>query len=86
MTIWFYIHTIAKRAKAIALIDLGAMENFINLTYTKWLKLPIHPLEQPRKIFNVNGTENKAANPSTTQTSKYKWEPQEARSASFSPI
>ena len=61
MTIRFYIHTIAKRAKAIALVDSGATENFMNLTYARWLRLPIHPLEQPRKIFNVNRTENKSS-------------------------
>ena len=33
----------------------------MNLTYACWLKLPIHPLEKPRKIFNVDGTENKSA-------------------------
>ena len=60
MTIQFYVHTIAKRAKAIALIDLGATKNFMNLTYARWLKLPIHPLKHPRKIFNVDGTENKS--------------------------
>ena len=32
----------------------------MNLTYARWLKLPIHPLEKPRKIFNVDGTENKS--------------------------
>ena len=32
----------------------------MNLTYTRWLKLPIHPLDKPRKIFNVDGTENKS--------------------------
>ena len=61
MTIWFYIHTIAKRAKAIALVDSGATENFMNLTYARWLRLPIHPLEWPRKIFNVDRTENKSS-------------------------
>ena len=60
MTIQFYIHTIAKRAEAIALVDSGATKNFMNLTYARWLKLPIHPLERPRKIFNVDGTENKS--------------------------
>ena len=28
--------------------------------YAQWLKLPIHPLEKPRKIFNVDRTENKS--------------------------
>ena len=37
MTIQFYIHLIAKRAESIALLDLGATENFMNLAYAKWL-------------------------------------------------
>jgi hypothetical protein len=41
MTVYFYIHLIAKRAKAIALLDSRATKNFINLSYAKWLKLPI---------------------------------------------
>ena len=60
MTIWFFIHSIAKRAEAVALVDSGATENFINLTYTKWLWLPIRKLPQPRKLFNVDNTENKS--------------------------
>ena len=60
MTIRFYVHTIAKRAEAVALVDSGATENFMNLTYARWLKLPIHSLKTPRKIFNVDGTENKS--------------------------
>ena len=59
MTIQFYIHTIAKRAEAIALVDSRAIKNFMNLSYAQWLKLPIRPLKRPRKIFNVDGTENK---------------------------
>ena len=60
MTIRFTVHSIAKRAEAIALVDSGAMENFMNLTYAKWLRLPIKKMTQPRKLFNVDGTENKA--------------------------
>ena len=60
MTIQFYVHTIAKRAEAIALVDSGATGNVMNLTYARWLKLPIHPLERPRKIFNVDSIENKS--------------------------
>ena len=60
MTLRFYIHTIAKRAEAIALVDSRATKNFMNLTYARWLKLPIRSLEKPRKIFNVDGTENKS--------------------------
>jgi len=60
MTVRIYTHSIAKRAEAIALVDLGATENFMNLSYAKWLKLPIMNLDKPRQLFNVNGTENKA--------------------------
>ena len=60
MTVRFYIHLIAKRAKAIALLDSRATENFMNLSYAKWLKLPIKRLDKPRKLFNVDGTENKS--------------------------
>jgi hypothetical protein len=37
MTIQFFIHSIAKRAEAVALVDSGVTENIINLTYAKWL-------------------------------------------------
>jgi len=60
MTIRFYIHSIAKRAKAVALLDSGATENFINLSYAKWLKLPIKQLPIPHTLLNVDGTENKS--------------------------
>jgi hypothetical protein len=36
------------------------MENFMNLSYTKWLQLPIKQLPQPRPVLNVDGTENKS--------------------------
>jgi hypothetical protein len=60
MTIRFYVHSIAKRAKSIALLDSGATENFMNLAYAKWLCLPIKQLPEPRPVLNVNGTENKS--------------------------
>jgi hypothetical protein len=60
MTVRCYIHSIAKRAEITALVDSGATENFMNLTYAKWLHLPIKKLLNPQKLFNVDGTENKA--------------------------
>ena len=60
MTIQFYIHTIAKRAEAIALVDSGATENFMNLTYACWLKLPIHPLKKPEKSLMSTEPRTKA--------------------------
>jgi hypothetical protein len=43
-----------------ALVDSEATENFLNLTYVKWLWLPIKRLENLRKLYNIDGTENKA--------------------------
>ena len=60
MTIQFTIHSIAKRADAITLMDSGATENFMNLTYAKWLRLPLKRMAQLHILFNVNGAENKA--------------------------
>ena len=60
MTIRFYIHSIAKRAESIALLDSGAMENFMNLAYAKWLRLPIKQLPEPRPVLNINGMGNKS--------------------------
>src|SRR5487761_450487 len=60
MTIRFFIHLRSKRAESLALIDSGATENFISLEYAKYLHLPIKRLAQPRKLFNVDKTPNKA--------------------------
>src|SRR5258707_602335 len=60
MTLRFFVHSIAKRAKVIALVDSGATENFMNLKYVKWLQLPIKQMSKPRKLLNVDGTENKS--------------------------
>jgi hypothetical protein len=59
MTVQVYVHSKSKRTKAIALLDSGATENFIELKYTEWLQLPIKRLPQPRQLFNVDGTENR---------------------------
>ncbi len=60
MTIHVFIHSNNKRAKTISLLDSGATKNFLNLNYTRWLNLLIKRLPFPRKLFNVDGTENKA--------------------------
>jgi len=60
MTVRTYIHTIAKRAEMVALLDSGATENFLNLTYAHWLKIPIKRLPSPRTLLNVDGTENRS--------------------------
>src|SRR6266446_4467447 len=60
MTVCVFIHSAARRAETVSLLDSGAMENFLNLEYAKWLHLPIKQMPHPRKLFNVDGTENKA--------------------------
>jgi hypothetical protein len=60
MTVQCYLHSIAKRAEVVSLVDSGATENFLNLTYAKRLQLPIKKLKEPQKLYNVDGTENKA--------------------------
>jgi hypothetical protein len=60
MTVRFYTHSIVKRAEGVALVDLGATENFMNLQYAKWLRLPIKRLAYEWNLFNVDGTENKS--------------------------
>jgi hypothetical protein len=41
MTVRFFIHTKSKRAEALTLVDSGATENFMNLDYAHYLRLPI---------------------------------------------
>jgi len=54
------MHLRSKRAKTIMLLDSGATENFMNLEYAKYLHLPIKTLQHPRKLFNVDRTQNRA--------------------------
>jgi hypothetical protein len=49
-----------KRAEVVTLVDSGTTENFLNLAYAKWLRLPIKTLKTLQKLYNVDGTENKA--------------------------
>ena len=60
MMLRVFIHSKSKRAEAITLLDSGATENFINIDYAKKMGLPIRRLLYERKLFNVDGTPNKA--------------------------
>jgi hypothetical protein len=60
MTLRVFLHSRSKRAETVALLDLGATENFINIHYTRRLGLPIQRLVQERRLFNVDGTLNRA--------------------------
>jgi hypothetical protein len=60
MTLCVFIQLRSKRAETIALLDSGATENFINIRYAQKLNLPIQRLTQERRLFNIDGTLNKA--------------------------
>jgi hypothetical protein len=60
MTLHVFLHSKSKRAETVALLNSGAMEIFMSLDYTKYLHLPIKTLREPRKLFNVDGTPNRA--------------------------
>jgi hypothetical protein len=62
MTLRVYLYLKSKRAKTIALLDSEATENFMSLDYAKYLHLPIKALKEPRKLFNVDRTPNRAGN------------------------
>ena len=60
MTIRTFLHMRSKRAEAIALLDSGATENFMNLDYARYLQVPIQRLKEPRKLYNVDGSPNRS--------------------------
>jgi hypothetical protein len=59
MTLHVFVHLRSKRAETVALLDSGATENFINISYAQKLNLPIRRLTQERRLFNIDGTPNK---------------------------
>src|SRR5712672_1746925 len=59
MVLKAYIHAAHRRTEAPTLLDSGATENFINLNYAKWLRLPFKRLPYERPLFNVDGSANK---------------------------
>jgi hypothetical protein len=59
MSIRVYLHTATKRTELKALLDSGATENFINHQYATNLRLPTKRLPTQRRVYNVDGTENK---------------------------
>jgi len=60
MTLHVFTHSRSKRAETIALLDSGVIENFMSLPYAKYLHLLIKTLQEPRKLFNVDRTQNRA--------------------------
>ena len=54
------IKTSYKKAKVSSLVDSGATDNFIHPKTVRQLRLKTMPLEQPKKLFNVDDTQNKS--------------------------
>lgn len=54
------MHSIKGMADELALVDSGAMENFIDQETVKRLKLGTKKLEVPVNLHNIDGTKNKA--------------------------
>ena len=52
--------TLHATADKTILVDSGAMDNFIHPKLLRRLGLGSQPLERPRKIWNIDGTTNKA--------------------------
>ena len=46
-------------AKENALLDSRATENFMDQRMVERLGISLRPMREPRRVFNVNGTENK---------------------------
>jgi len=44
MSLKAYVHAVHRRTETPTLLDSGATENFMSLTYAKWLKLPFKRL------------------------------------------
>ncbi len=49
-----------EEASSKAMVDTGAMGNFINQDFVQNTKLPTHKLSQPILVYNINGTLNEA--------------------------
>ena len=60
MNVHVYLHSRSKRAETQALLDSGATKNFMTMDYAKHLHLPIKELKEPRMLYNVDGSINKA--------------------------
>jgi hypothetical protein len=56
----FDFKTYMAKAKEVALIDSGAMENFIDYQTVVQLRLGSNKLAMPRPVHNVDGTPNKS--------------------------
>ena len=62
MKVLITIKTSYNTAKVPSLVDSGATDNFIHPRTVRQLRLGTSLLDKPKKLFNVNDTQNKAGN------------------------
>ena len=60
MKVLIMIKTSYKKAKVPSLVDSGATHNFISPQTVRRLRLGITKLDQPKRLFNIDNTQNKA--------------------------
>src|SRR6266571_559086 len=60
MRIPISVRTSCAMADIKGLVDSGATDCFMSLAFVKRMKLGVQPLQKPRKIWNIDNTENKA--------------------------
>ena len=60
MKVLVSFRTAYRRADKILLVDSGATDNFIDPRTIKYFRLGMQKLAEPRKIWNIDGTTNKA--------------------------
>jgi hypothetical protein len=56
----FDFKTYMAKAEEVALVDSGAMENFIDYQTVVWLRLGSNKLTIPQPVHNIDGTPNKS--------------------------
>ena len=59
MRIPLSVRTSCTMANLKGLVDSGATDCFMSPAFIKWMKLGTWPLQKPRKIWNIDNTENK---------------------------
>ena len=56
------VQTSYNKADLRCLVDSGATDNFIHLRFVRRMKLGTRELAQPKKLYNIDDTTNKAGN------------------------
>ena len=58
MNIPLTVYSLGKTVDSTALIDSGADDQFIDFKFVVRNKIPVHKLQKPLNVYNVDGTPN----------------------------